>query len=784
MDVASLRSYCSRKRTKWRPRSLQEWHGGAEVTDPAEAHPKLSRSYEGEMELKTNPPALISQLSVGEIGSQQIRAETQNLYLEFAQLEAYCTELTKPHVKHNTQLSDAECKRLVAFHKQFLHTAHDLLLAAQYPSSDQKLKSLPREKGIAIRVWKHGIHTILEIFRHRLPQCREYLDLYVRSTYAMIGLFYESLIDFKLVWLECLGDVARYMMAIEQDSGYRSVLNKTANTWYQAVLDETPTIGRLSHHQAVLSGSAPLKQLVYYIVALSTETPFLPARPAISSFFSRVLRSSPSMLREGSSSWIELMLLKIHALYYVRAPAEELGEVIRKFTQSFATYVHAEDREFKETGFLLAITRTAFLLHYPVDSPSTGRHIYLPVDGLKQDETAYRQPINHETRPYDGSASRRQDPAPQPKPEPTALQKSNTRGFVPPTALQPDTSSEKNRTIVLPFTFITMSTVYGMEPKASLLAYVHGTLVSLLHLVSDPKALAALQYLVPWEEIAQFVRTMEKSLGNGFRAFSSDVFPTPEEPFGCGRALPEDYWLVRVVWAKGYLPEDHFEKFGVSQDERDFQKGAMDLERVRRCLYLVWRIAMVAPRPPLQFDDDHNVTYVPYKPSRPALLTGLEVPQAQPIFQTDPQFPPVPVGPSRAPTWGSDSSADDLGNSGFLPKDEGTTGSRSTPPSSRGPSRPPSQTGSILSKSSGDTELFTHYFNPGSRPRALNDVEMQFLQPPDALTKGLQVEEPVAMSNDGKSSGIVRARRKSDLDIEMQEPDIKDDARTVIEIEM
>lgn len=490
-----------------------------------------------------------------------IKAETQDLYLKFLELQVRCIEQTEPHLKHKTMLTRSESEGLVAVLKQTVNTASDLLLAAQHPSPNQTFISLPHEAKIGVRLWKHGIRPILEIFREQLPSCREQFELCVHHSYAMIGVFHETSIYSELLWLQCLGDVACYMMVIEKDFQCRSALEETAKRWYQKALDGTPTIGHPSPHQPPTSRSAPLKELAYYIATLSTQTTFLSAQPHLSSFFKRSPHSSSSILPGGSSSWIEAMLLDIHALHFLCAPVDELVVAVGNFSRMLAIHVDSKASLSEETSLLLAIMQSAFVLHLPLNSGSDQRYIYLPVEGLNSHDTAY--------------------------------------------CSERDGSSLRRRRIAINHVFHTMSQLFRMEPTGSLLPYLHVTLVLLLHLTSDLRASAALQQLVPWEQITRFIQRMNQLYSASLQASGSDE-TSGVDKLGCGSALPEDYWLARVSWAGDYPPENHLDNPDVSKDEKDLQLERTNLERVRRCLRLIRRIAEASPNPPPRFTDSND----------------------------------------------------------------------------------------------------------------------------------------------------------------------------------
>ena len=57
------------------------------------------------------------------------------------------------------------------------------------------------------RLWRHGIFTLLEILRHRLPPSLEYMLAFLQLAYSMIAVLYETVSEFQNVWIGCLGRI-------------------------------------------------------------------------------------------------------------------------------------------------------------------------------------------------------------------------------------------------------------------------------------------------------------------------------------------------------------------------------------------------------------------------------------------------------------------------------------------------------------------------------------------------------------------------------------------------
>ena len=67
----------------------------------------------------------------------------------------------------------------------------------------------------------------------------------------MIPLLYETVHAFEDTWIECLGDLGRYRMAIEDDViRDREFWTGVARHWYSKASDKASTIRRFYHHSA------------------------------------------------------------------------------------------------------------------------------------------------------------------------------------------------------------------------------------------------------------------------------------------------------------------------------------------------------------------------------------------------------------------------------------------------------------------------------------------------------------------------------------------------------
>lgn len=104
------------------------------------------------------------------------------------------------------------------------------------------------------RMWRHGIHSFLELLRHQLPASLEHMLAFIYLAYSMMALLYEIVPEIKDTWVEYLGYLSRYRMAIEDDSmADRETWTAVSRHWYRKASKKAPGTGRLYHHLAILA---------------------------------------------------------------------------------------------------------------------------------------------------------------------------------------------------------------------------------------------------------------------------------------------------------------------------------------------------------------------------------------------------------------------------------------------------------------------------------------------------------------------------------------------------
>lgn len=215
-----------------------------------------------------------------------------------------------------------DLRRLADAHYSFLQMALD-------PQQPASLHSLPQKYNIPNRLWQTGFHQLLERMRHAVStsppppstpsdssstNVLEHLIEFIQYAYGHYSQLFEdpSIAVFRSSWIESLGDLARYRMAVaglasrvsaaqapsngRQTNGRDSFIDEPvqreqrpidaasigdaalgdweveeqeswrvmARDWYGQGVAETPGTGRLQHHLALLSKGDELRGLYHY----------------------------------------------------------------------------------------------------------------------------------------------------------------------------------------------------------------------------------------------------------------------------------------------------------------------------------------------------------------------------------------------------------------------------------------------------------------------------------------------------------------------------------------
>ncbi|KAK4446082.1 hypothetical protein QBC34DRAFT_470166 [Podospora aff. communis PSN243] len=275
------------------------------------------------------------------ISQRQLAFEVKGIYAGLLIVENKCIEVISAQNAlgdgANTKFNNEQWQALISWRRTLLYEYHDFFLATQHPSSSPAMRRLASKYAMPARMW------------HCLPASLEHMLTFIYLAYAMMALLYETVPAFKYTWIECLGDLARYRMAIEDDNvGDYEVWTEVSRGWYSKASDKAPTIGRLYHHQAILARPNAFQQLFYYGKSLCVTTPFLPTRDSIQTLF------GPIMFEQRTTS-IQHLFVLINAILFTGKMPERFESVLQDFTKTLDIHIRSTHR-FQEQGYYIGIT--------------------------------------------------------------------------------------------------------------------------------------------------------------------------------------------------------------------------------------------------------------------------------------------------------------------------------------------------------------------------------------------------------------------------------------------
>ncbi|KAL2108956.1 hypothetical protein VUR80DRAFT_3152 [Thermomyces stellatus] len=496
------------------------------------------------------------------ISQQQLVAEVKGIYKGLVLVESKCIEVDAAQSAQTAQkdgepipeLTDEQWQALGALHRALLHEHHDFFLASQHPCASPPLKRLASKYSMPARMWRHGIHSYLELLRHRLPKSREHMLSYIYLAYGMMVLLYETIPSYEETWIECLGDLGRYRMAIEDENNHdREIWTEVSRQWYKKASDLSPGTGRLYHHLAILARPNWLQQLLYYSKSLCVPNPFESARESILTLFEPLIMESGTHPYEMQQQPIDPPFVRCHACMFMRIGAEQQRSYAQKFLSLLDNHIARTARLFLQPAYTIGIANCCAMVEYGSKSNVIFRVINKEPDDVKQAE---------ENSSESGDATSTESGNVQPTDE-----------FFQARALACDTAR----------------VILDRLGDPNVWPFVHVTLVFVHHLTffQSKGGMEHIERAFPWSPLVNLLNTLRSPSGADPK-HESDTFPGLAED---GPPLPEDFAMRGLLWADKYHPAGWLAEAKVDNDEKGFELPSMAEQRRDRILWLGCRIA-------------------------------------------------------------------------------------------------------------------------------------------------------------------------------------------------
>lgn len=506
---------------------------------------------------------LIRQPETRPISQEQLVAEVKGIYAGLVMVEARCIEvdnkqsaLGKDGPASQPTLNNEQWQALIALHRTLLHEHHDFFLASQHPSASPALRRLASKYAMPARMWRHGIHSFLELLRHRLPASLDHMLAFIYLAYSMMALLYETVPAFEDTWIECLGDLGRYRMAIEDDDiRDREVWTGVSRHWYSKASDKAPTTGRLYHHLAILARPYALQQLYYYSKSLCVATPFVSARESILTLFDPVLGTATGQGQYRMSPPLDTAFVKAHGHLFTNKDMEQFEPAVQEFLGLLDTQIGRITRKFMEQGSYIAISNIVAMLAFgSTDNPLVQVMTILPED------------------------------------------ESDSKTKTPTTELSMkrfhDGENLANETLKI---------VLQRVGDPNVLPFIHVTLVFMYFAARHPRIMRCLDTNFPWQLLVTMLNPLLASCRT-LERIESTAFPLPVKDHV--RPFTEDFAMRGLLWAEDYYPESWFANDKVDDEEKHLEVASMVSERKERILWLACRIAGAGS--PLYYDQESS----------------------------------------------------------------------------------------------------------------------------------------------------------------------------------
>ncbi|KAL9097512.1 MAG: hypothetical protein Q9165_000408 [Trypethelium subeluteriae] len=521
-------------------------------------------------------PDLIMQPDSRPISHDQLAAEVKGIYAGLVMVEGKCISVDSMQMSSDQRFTSEHWQALVALHRTLLHEHHDFLLASQHPSANSALQRLAAKYSMPGRMWKHGIHSFLELMRRYLPESREYMIAFILLAYQMMALLYETVPAFVQTWIECLGDLGRYRMAVEDDDFRdRETWGGVARSWYSKAADQSPEIGRLYHHLAILAGPNALQKLFYYVKALTCEQPFPSARDSILTLFDPLLSTSPPAFARSHPG--EANFIKLHAMLFGRSSMDGFDSMVIEYLANLDGHIGRVTAKWNEAGVYTAVANIGGILEYGT-SDTELLHAYQELARLESEASS----SGSADKP-DSSTSQAQE---------TGTMKSQAEGNTGSTEKASGRKgNRKSFERACQLALDTLNVVLNRIGDKNILPHVHVFLVFVWGMFALPPR--ASQYVLerfPWDQLAFFLNTLASSedVDSRFQTLSDYMQPDSRER----RPLPEDFLIRGQIWCRGFFPDEWFTDIG-DVEERMLERASTSKARAERILWIGTRIGSV-----------------------------------------------------------------------------------------------------------------------------------------------------------------------------------------------
>ncbi|KAF2496385.1 hypothetical protein BU16DRAFT_561204 [Lophium mytilinum] len=497
-------------------------------------------------------PDLISQPDSRPISQEQLAADLKSIYASLTAIESKVLQ-----ANHYLQIDELHR------HEQALVTAHSALIVehfeffqiSQHPAASPALRRLATKYSMPARLWKHGIHSLLEALRLRLPESLESMLRFLYFAYHMMGLFFEMFPAFETTWMESLGDLARYRMAIEEDDlRDRDIWSGVATSWYQKGAVKEPNAGRLSHHLAILARPNVSEQLSLFAKSLTSIKPFSASRESILDLWDKSWDPSLGSLPAQKSyvPAVDAQFSTVHHILFRQsmgdytASATLSDRALLMYLGTLRIGLDEGHEVWQKKGLCMAMANIAGLFQWGSELGVT-RHLF--------EELLHLEPCSSF---YDMNRK-----------------------------LELDGSAVHDFSLSARLAFFTLEIFLQRIGDENALPHIHVMLIFLEALSWIP-CMRSLMDMLPWRPLVGFLNALA-SEPNALQVHQGSEFPHSRKDGS--EHCPEDFLVRGQIWSKLYWPADWFDHVETDLEDQPFSRSSARKLRAERILWLGARIA-------------------------------------------------------------------------------------------------------------------------------------------------------------------------------------------------
>ncbi|BGP48819.1 hypothetical protein JCM10450v2_004695 [Rhodotorula kratochvilovae] len=321
--------------------------------------------------------------------------------------------------------------RLASLHKQLADAHYSFLQLALDPRLPASLHSLAQRYNIPTRLWQVAFHQLLERMRHAVlsapapaptagdepANVLEHLIEFIQYAYGHYSQLFEdpAIAVFRAAWIEQLGDLARYRMAVaglasrmhaatsspssarltsaaliaaatgarvprpadaasigqaalgDWELEEQETWREMARDWYAQGLAENPGTGRLQHHLALLSKGDEMRALYHYVKSLTAAHPYLSARESILPLF----EDEHQQRRTAPDVPLAELFVHLHGMLFTKIGLDDFSPALARLVERLEVEQRAApqgDEPLTDAEWaMLAVVNVAALLQYGAD---------------------------------------------------------------------------------------------------------------------------------------------------------------------------------------------------------------------------------------------------------------------------------------------------------------------------------------------------------------------------------------------------------------------------------